>query len=150
MSASITELYRKHEEIILYLIFGFLTTVVNWGTYTVLVMCGVEINISNIISWIVGVLFAFTVNKWYVFKSKILAPTVVLRELVSFFAARIVTGAIAIILFPIVYALGMDQTIFGIDGAVAKVFTTILEIVLNWAFSKFLIFGVSKKEEMTE
>ena len=150
MSASVTELYRKHEEIILYLIFGFLTTVVNWGTYTVLVMCGVEINISNIISWIVGVLFAFTVNKWYVFKSKILAPTVVLRELVSFFAARIVTGAIAIILFPIVYALGMDQTIFGIDGAVAKVFTTILEIVLNWAFSKFLIFGVSKKEEMTE
>ena len=150
MSASITEMYRKHEEIILYLIFGFLTTVVNWGAYTILVMCGVEINISNIISWIIGVLFAFTVNKWYVFKSKILAPTVVLRELVSFFAARIVTGAIAIILFPIVYALGMDQTIFGIDGAVAKVFTTILEIVLNWAFSKFLIFGVSKKEEMTE
>ena len=150
MSASITEMYRKHEEIILYLIFGFLTTVVNWGTYTVLVMCGVEINISNIISWIVGVLFAFTVNKWYVFKSRILAPAVVLRELVSFFAARIVTGAIAIILFPIVYALGMDQTIFGIDGAAAKVFTTILEIILNWAFSKFLIFGVSKKGEMTE
>ena len=63
-------MYRKHEEIILYLIFGFLTTVVNWGAYTILVMCGVEINISNIISWIIGVLFAFTVNKWYVFKSK--------------------------------------------------------------------------------
>ena len=147
---SIVDLYRKHEEVILYLIFGFLTTVVNWGTYSILVMCGVEINASNIISWVVGVLFAFTVNKWFVFKSRILLPTVVFRELTSFFAARILTGAIAIILFPIVYALGMDQEIFGIDGGAAKVFTTILEIVLNWIFSKYLIFDISKKKDNTE
>ena len=139
------ELYRKHEEIILYLIFGFLTTVVNWSTYALLVWCGLEINLSNIISWIIGVSFAFTVNKWFVFKSRILVPIVVLRELGSFFAARIITGVIAIILFPIVYALGMDQTLFGIDGFLAKMFTTVIEIFLNWLFSKFLIFDISKK-----
>ena len=147
MSAKIMELYRKHEEVILYLFFGVLTTVVNWVAYALLVSCGLEINLSNIISWIVGVSFAFVVNKWFVFKSRILVPIVVLRELGSFFAARIITGAIAIILFPIVYALGMDQTIFGVDGFVAKIFTTIIETILNWIFSKFLIFDLSKRRE---
>ena len=146
MMTDLIEIYKKHQEAILYLFFGFLTTVVNWGTYAVLVWFGVEINVSNIISWIVGVLFAFVVNKWFVFSSKCLIPIVVLRELGSFFAARIVTGVIAIVLFPIVYALGMNQTIFGIDGFVAKMFTTVLEIILNWAFSKYLIFDLTKKK----
>ena len=147
MMSKIIDLYRKHQEAALYLLFGFLTTVVNWGTYVVLVLCGLEINVSNIISWITGVLFAFAVNKWFVFRSRSLVPVVVLRELGSFFAARIITGAIAIILFPIVYALGMNQTIMGIDGFVAKVFTTVIEIVLNWLFSKYLIFDLSKRKE---
>ena len=150
MSVDFRELYRKHEEVILYLFFGVLTTVVNWGCYATLVSLGVEINLSNIISWIVSVLFAFAVNKWFVFKSRTLVPVTVLRELGSFFAARIITGVIAIVLFPIVYALGMDQTVFGIDGFLAKMFTTVLEIVLNWLFSKFLIFDVSKKKKKTE
>ena len=148
--SNLTELYRKYEEMILYLIFGVLTTVVNWGAYAILVSCGLEINLSNIISWIISVSFAFVVNKWFVFKSRILRLAVVARELGSFFAARIFTGAIAIILFPIVYALGMDQTVFGIDGFAAKIFTTVLEIFLNWLFSKFLIFDLSKKMEKTE
>lgn len=147
---NLMELYRKYEEIILYLIFGFLTLVVNWSAYAIFVQCCIEINLSNILSWIVSVSFAFVVNKWFVFKSKLLVPIVVLRELGSFFAARIITGVIAIVLFPIVYALGMDQTIFGVDGFAAKIFTTVLEIILNWAFSKFLIFNLSKKKEKNE
>ena len=147
---NLMELYRKYEEIILYLIFGFLTLVVNWSAYAIFVRCGIEINLSNILSWIVSVSFAFVVNKWFVFKSKSLVPIVVLRELGSFFAARVITGVIAIVLFPIVYALGMDQTIFGVDGFAAKIFTTVLEIILNWAFSKFLIFNLSKKKEKNE
>ena len=144
--SSVIDLYKKHQETVLYLIVGFLTTVVNWGTYAVLVQLGIDINISNIISWIVGVTFAFVMNKWFVFRSRCLIPLVVLREMGSFFAARIITGIIAIVLFPIVYALGMDQTILGIDGFVAKMFTTILEIFLNWIFSKYLIFDLTKKK----
>ena len=150
MMTSMIDFYKKHQEAFLYLIVGGLTTIVNWGTYAVLVQLGVEINISNIISWIVGVTFAFVMNKWFVFRSRCLIPLVVLRELGSFFAARIFTGAIAIILFPIVYALGMDQTILGIDGFVAKMFTTVIEIILNWIFSKFLIFDLTKKLNGTE
>ena len=143
--SSVIDLYKKHQETVLYLVVGVLTTVVNWGTYAVLVQIGVEINLSNIISWIVGVTFAFVMNKWFVFRSRCLIPLVVLRELGSFFAARIITGVIAIVLFPIVYALGMDQTILGIDGFVAKMFTTVIEIILNWIFSKYLIFDLTKK-----
>ena len=139
------DLYKKHQETVLYLIVGVLTTIVNWGTYAILVQFGVEINLSNIISWIVGVTFAFVMNKWFVFRSRCLIPIVVLRELGSFYAARIITGVIAIILFPIVYALGMDQTFMGIDGFVAKMFTTVIEIFLNWVFSKYLIFDLTKK-----
>ncbi len=145
MTSNLIELYGKHQETILYLFFGGLTTIVNWGTYAILVRLGVEINLSNIISWIVGVTFAFVVNKWFVFESKCLIPIVILRELGSFFAARIITGAIAIVLFPIVYALGMNQTFMGIDGFIAKMFTTAIEIVLNWIFSKYLIFDLTKK-----
>ena len=61
MMSDLKELYKKHEEGILYLFFGGLTTVVNWGTYAILVTLGLEINLSNIISWIVGVTYAFTV-----------------------------------------------------------------------------------------
>ena len=139
------DLYKKHQETVLYLIVGVLTTIVNWGTYAILVQFGVEINLSNIISWIVGVTFAFVMNKWFVFRSRCLIPIVVLRELGSFYAARIITGVIAIVLFPIVYALGMDQTFMGIDGFVAKMFTTVIEIFLNWVFSKYLIFDLTKK-----
>ena len=150
MSVDLREMYRKHEEAILYIFFGCLNVLVNWSSYAFLVWLGLEINLSNIISWVIGVLFAFTVNKWFVFKSRILIPIVVLRELGSFFAARIVTGAIAIILFPIVYALGMDQTMFGTDGFVAKMFTTVIEVFLNWLFSKYLIFDLSKRRQNTE
>ena len=150
MFSRMIEIYRKHEEGILYLIFGFLTTVVNWGAYALLVWCGLEINLSNILSWIIGVLFAFVVNKWFVFKSRILTQIVVIRELGSFFAARLLTGTIAIIMFPIVYNLGMNQTVFGVDGFAAKIFTTVVEIFLNWFFSKFFIFGISKRKEKTE
>ena len=143
---SMIDLYKRHQETILYLIVGFLTTIVNWGTYAILVQFGVEINLSNIISWIVGVTFAFVMNKWFVFRSRCLIPIVVLRELGSFYAARIITGTIAIVLFPIVYALGMDQTFMGIDGFVAKIFTTIIEIFLNWVFSKYLIFDLTKRK----
>ena len=145
MMSSVIDFYKKHKETILYLMVGVLTTIVNWGTYAILVQLGVEINLSNIISWVVGVSFAFVMNKWFVFMSKCLTPLVVLRELGSFFAARIITGAIAIVLFPIVYALGMDQTILGIDGFMAKMFTTVIEIILNWIFSKYLIFDLTKK-----
>lgn len=140
------EIMGKYREPIMYIIMGGFTTIVTWLTYTLFVFFGIEINISNIASWICGVSFAFVVNKWFVFESKSLKPLTVTRELGSFVGARIVTGIIAIVLFPILYNFGMNQSIFGVDGMVAKIVTSIIEIALNWIFSKYLIFRKSQKE----
>ena len=139
-----TDVMDKHGEAVRYIFFGGLTTVFSWLTYALFVRCGLEINLSNILSWVCGVCFAFVVNKWFVFESKSLAPLTVIRELGSFFAARVFTGIIAIVLFPILYSLGLNQSIFGTDGFLAKIITSVLEIILNWVFSKYLIF-IKKK-----
>ena len=132
--------FREHKEVILYLIFGVLTTVVNWLAYAAFVWIGLDINVSNILSWIVGVSFAFVVNKWYVFESRSLDSRKVIKEFCSFVGARIFTGIIAILLFPLLYNIGLNQSLFGTDGFLAKIVTSVIEIVLNWIFSKYLIF----------
>jgi len=135
----------KHREGILYLIFGALTVLVRWSTYAFFVLLGIELNISNILSWICGVMFAFVVNKWFVFLSKSLERSVVAKEMVSFFSLRIVIGLIAIALFPILLAIGLDQSILGVAGAIAVGITTLMEIVLNYLASKFIVFRKKKE-----
>ena len=64
----ISDMYSKHQEAFLYIFFGGLTTLVTWASYAAFVWSGIELNMSNILSWILGVTFAFIVNKWYVFQ----------------------------------------------------------------------------------
>ena len=116
--------FREHKEVILYLIFGVLTPVVNWLAYAAFVWIGLDINVSNILSWIVGVSFAFVVNKWYVFESRSLESRKVIKEFGSFVGARIFTGIIAILLFPLLYNIGLNQSLFGTDGFLAKIVTS--------------------------
>jgi putative flippase GtrA len=133
-------LMKKHREAVLYIICGGFTTLVTWLTYALFVSLGMELNVSNILSWICGLLFAFAVNKWVVFCSRCTEKTVLAKEFCSFCGARVFTGAIAIILFPILYNLGLDQSLFGTAGFMAKIATSILEIALNWIFSKYYVF----------
>ena len=62
--------YGKHGEAMRYLFFGFLNVIVTWVSYAALVLVGIDINISNAASWVIGVAFAFVVNKLYVFNSR--------------------------------------------------------------------------------
>ena len=142
----IQELFVKYKEIIMYLIFGVGTTVVNWGIYTVIVMLGKEVNltIANIIAWVGAVAFAYITNKLWVFESKSWSLEVVWKELGMFLGARIFSGIFEIGLFPVLVWLGMNQAIFGVEGMLAKVVISVLVIVLNYIFSKLLVF---KKKE---
>jgi len=128
------------QEALLYIIFGVLTTIVSWVTYAIFVWLGVELNVSNILSWMCGVLFAFVVNKWFVFMCRSTDSGTVLRELGSFFSARIFTGLIAFVLFPLLIFVGLDGSLFGIEGFPARIVTSLVEIALNWIFSKYFIF----------
>jgi len=146
----IADMYMKYKELILYGIYGVLTTVVTWVSYALFVNLGMELNLANILSWICGVAFAFVTNKWFVFESKSLKTTKVLKELSLFVGARIFTGVIAWILFPILLWLGMDQMLFGTEGFLAKIVVSIIEIVLNWVLSKYMVFRNKKPAQPEE
>jgi len=132
--------FSEHREAILYVICGGFTTLVTWGSYALFVILTGNLFLSNGLSWVCGVSFAFVVNKMIVFSSRSLEAKTVFKELSSFFSARIFTGVIAITAFPILYSVGMDGSLFGIDGFPARMVTSFVEIVLNWIFSKYFIF----------
>ena len=138
--------FGEHGEAMRYLFFGFLNVVVTWVSYAALVLVGVDVVISNAASWVIGVAFAFVVNKLYVFNSRNMETKTVGKEAASFTIGRILTGLVAIIGFPILYNLGLNQELFGVDGFVAKITVSVLEIVLNYFFSKYLVFNHKENE----
>lgn len=142
----IQELYTKYKEIIMYLIFGVGTTAVNWLIYTVIVVVGKEVNltIANMIAWVGAVAFAYITNKLWVFESKSWNPKIVWKELGMFLGARIFSGAFEIALFPVLVWMGMNQSIFGVEGMLAKIVIGVLVVILNYVFSKLLIFKKKK------
>ena len=143
------DLFVRYREIIMYLIVGGATTIINWGAYYVFAdFLSFELNIANILSWIVSVTFAFFTNKLIVFQSKELDVKTVAKELSAFVGARIFTGIIAWVLFPILLYLGIDRFIINTPGMLSKIITSVVEIVLNWVLSKYFVF--KKKPEQTE
>ena len=138
------QLFQKYREQILYVFFGGLTTLVNWVVY-VLSLLVFSLAVSNAIAWIVAVSFAFVVNKKYVFGSRDLSFKKVATELALFFGARVLSGIFEIAGLPLLVYAGLDQTIFGIEGAVAKIVIGVIVIVSNYLFSKFVVFRKQKK-----
>lgn len=139
MMKKITELIRKHWDILSYLFFGGLTTLVN---YLVYLPCynwfGISATVSNAIAWVFAVAFAFLTNKPFVFKSHDWSIKVVLPELTKFLGCRIGSGVLeTAILFLTVDMLGWN-------GNVLKVITSILVVILNYFGSKLLVFTKKK------
>ena len=145
---TLKNLYLKHKEIINYLLFGGMTTVVSWGTYSLFVKAiGMSVGVGNVLSWICDVLFAFVTNKLFVFESKTWQPATALREFVSFIGARLATGAIEWIGVPYFSTHGLTHPLFGVKGLLAKIVVSIVVIILNYVFSKFLVFIKKDKQE---
>ena len=137
----VVKLYKKYEEIINYLIFGVLTTLVSlitkWGLlYTILDPTNsLELQISIIISWICSVSFAYVTNRLYVFKSE---NKGILKEIVSFFGARLLTLGIEMFImwfFVTFLKLNTDIWVF-----IFTLVCQVMQIVLNYIISKFLVF----------
>ncbi len=132
--------YREHKEGMRYLVFGLLTTLLNLLIFTICCrIIKIQVVISNIISWIIAVLFAYVTNKLYVFDSKVIQKKELAREIISFFYARIVTLVIeTIFLWITVIKLGLNEIIM-------KIIANIIVIILNFVFSKVFIFKKEKK-----
>ena len=137
----INKILSKYKEPISYLFFGGLTTLVNWIVYTIsLKFFSEKVEISNVIAWIVAVIFAYITNKLFVFRSKGLSLKATIKEISLFFTSRITSGIIEIFGFPLLYYAGLNQSFLGIDGFIAKVLISILVIILNYIFSKLIVF----------
>lgn len=156
MMKKIKELLKKYEELILYVVFGGLTTVVNFAVYWVLNKALGESYylVNNIIAWFVSVVFAYITNKLWVFDSKSWAPKVLVKEVPEFFAARIFSLLVeegGLWLF--VEKMGFDEFSFEIFGfeftgkIIAKLVLAVIVVILNYFFSKFVIFAKKKKSK---
>lgn len=122
---------QKYKEIIKYLIFGGLTTLVSILSYYLFTrIFSLNYQISNILSWILSVTFAFITNKKYVFESK---SNEILKELFSFYSFRIASLLIEML---VMYLL-----VLFIDDLISKLIAQILVIILNYIFSKLFVFG---------
>lgn len=143
----IIELYKKYEEIVNYLIFGVLTTVVSLATKYLLLFTildaknSIQLQIAVIVSWITACTFAYVTNRIWVFKSK---SKNILKEAISFFAARLATlGLEMLIMFVFVTALGLNSNLWVI---VWTLVSQVLIIIGNYVLSKLLVFKKEKKE----
>ena len=135
------ESIRKYRELIIYFIVGCLTTAVNWLVYAVLVE-GLHLGValSNGIAWTAAVLFAYLANKIWVFRSYDWSPVFVFREAGLFVSARIATGVFEVAAVPLLVRLGLDQKFMGVRGMWAKILVSAVVLVLNYVFSKLIVF----------
>lgn len=130
----ILELFGKYRDILAYLVFGVLTTLVNYIVYFPCCYAGLPASVSNILAWVVSVLFAYLTNKPFVFRSKDWSLKTVVPEATKFFGCRIGSGALeSAILFVTVDLLHWNSGFW-------KIFTSVLVVVLNYVGSKLLVF----------
>ena len=126
------ELLLKYKEVIMYLIFGVLTTVVNIVVYYMIAdMLQIHYMISNIVAWFLSVLFAYMTNRKYVFESK---SNEIIKEMISFFGARLATGIMDMVFMWIFVGLHI------LPDFIAKVITNVFVIVANYILSKLVVF----------
>lgn len=138
---AILELYKKYEEVINYLVMGVLATIVNLGVkyallFTILDAANpTQLQVSVIISWVAACLFAYITNRTIVFKSK---SEKILKEIVSFFSARIVTlGMEMLIMFIFVTWMGLNSDLWVVIWTLVA---QAVVIISNYIFSKLFIF----------
>lgn len=142
----IKELFLTYKEIIMYLIVGVVTTLFNWVVYALFVMI-MPMVLANALSWFVTVLFAYVTNKIFVFESKSMDPAVIVKEAAAFFGARAATGVFEVVAQPTFYAIGLNQSILGVEGLASKVLTSAIVMVLNYVFSKLFVFRNKKQKD---
>lgn len=120
--------------VVMYLVFGVLTTLVDWVVYRALRLSGLGYMFSNVAAWVAAVIFAFVTNKFMVFNSKSVDRLVIIKEFISFVGARV---------FSLLLQLAGIELMIGyanINEYIAKAVMTVVVVVCNYVFSKLFIF----------
>ena len=131
------KLFLKYKEIIMYLIFGVLTTLVSLVSYYLLTITFLNpdnallLQVANILSWICAVLFAYFTNRKYVFESKNKNK---IKEAFKFFSSRIVTLILDMLI------MGVGVSVLGFNDKLMKIISQVVIIILNYVLSKLFVF----------
>ena len=136
MTDTLRTLLQKHREIVSYIFWGVMTTAVNYAAYFLLRnVFLVPLVAGNAAAWAVSVLFAYFVNKLFVFRSKDWAWRVAMRELWQMVASRI-------------FSLGLETGILWLfveklllNEFIVKLAANVLVVIVNYVLSKFIIFN---------
>lgn len=138
MIPKIKELLKKYRSEIIYLVFGVLTTLVNYLVYIPCLHYLKSASVSNSIAWVFAVVFAYLTNKPFVFESHDWSIEVVAPEFVKFIGTRVASWLVETgILFLTVDTLQWN-------GIVWKLITSVLVVILNYVGSKLLVFRRKK------
>ena len=144
--------YKAHKEVLLYLLFGGLTTVVSVIFFAIPMnmldlgegkllgfTIDYDVTISNVISWICAVTFAYATNRTWVFEDKAHGAKPVALECAAFFAGRLFTLVVETLL------LNVMTTTLKMQEIIAKIIVSIVTIILNYIISKLFIFKKEKE-----
>lgn len=127
--------YRRHKEILLYLLFGGLAMVVSISVYW---LCseplGMHVLLANITSWVAAVTFAYVTNRLWVFSQKAVGLTALLAEILRFFSGRVAT----LVVEEIILWLFIER--FHFSSMAVKIVAQVIVVLLNYIISKFLVF----------
>ena len=137
MKKLILKMYEN--DVIRYIFWGGCTTLVNLVSFYLMRIAGLPLMAANIISIILAILFAYVVNSRFVFHDSCETLKDHIQPFVKFISARLVTMVIE------VGGVWLLAVVMGFHDMVAKFCTQILVLVLNYIFSKFLIFTTGKK-----
>ena len=137
-------LYIRYRELIHYLIVGVLTTVVSLGVYYGLVLTVLDpgnpllLQLANLLSWIAAVTFAYFMSRKYVFESH---STKICEEAARFYMSRVGTLLLDMLI------MFVTVTLLHMNDKLAKLLVQVIVTVLNYIFSKFLVFGKAKEQQ---
>ena len=143
------ELLKKYKSIILYIIFGGLTTVVDWSvSFTLYYLWGDAIEATpwlihgaNVIAWVAAVAFAYVTNRIWVFESKRRGFVPIVGEIAAFAGGRVFTLLLQEVLMAIFF------TWLGFNEYVVKIVAAVLVVILNYFISKIFVFRKKKGAE---
>ncbi len=132
--------YTKYKEVLMYLLFGGLTTLVSVGVFALFEShFGLNEHISNVISWLTAVLFAFVTNRIWVFPTKTKGFAAFIFQMAKFYGGRLFTlGVEELMLFVFVTKLQ-------INAVLIKLIAQVVVVILNFVISKLFVFSKKNK-----
>lgn len=142
MIPKLKDLLIKYKEVISYLFFGALTTAVDFFSYYILTrfFC-LEEGFSNVLAQFFAILFAYVTNKLFVFEDKTYNFKSLIIQFGKFFSLRLVT----LVLNSVMFVIMVDK--LGINDIITKAIVVLIVIILNYIFSKLIVFKGKEKQQ---